>query len=335
MLSSTADHLYWMARRVERAENIARILDVTYRMSLLPQGISSPNQEWEAPLLITGLYRSFFEKHSESNAANVLDYMALDADNPSSIRACLRSARENGRAVRGAISSEMWETLNATWLKLSGVDADELRESGITSFFDRVKTRSHLFRGVTVGTMLQDEAYHFIRLGTFFERADNTARLLDVKYHVLLPSVRDVGGAADYYQWGAVLRSLSAFEAYRKIYRGGITPRRVAELLLLRDDVPRSMHACLKDVYQRLQVISGRSEGECQRLAGELHASLRFGRIEEIFRAGLHEFLTDFLRRMSDLGDEINREFLWPVPADDMREDGVETAGQRQWQRQG
>jgi uncharacterized alpha-E superfamily protein len=168
----------------------------------------------------------------------------------------------------------MWEVLNTTWLELQRMDESRLDSAGVTDFFFWVKDRSHLFRGVTVGTALRDQAFHFNRLGIFLERSDNTARILDVKYHVLLPSVEDVGGAVDYYQWAAVLRSVSAFESYRKVYRDVITPVRVAELLILRDDMPRSLHSCMNEVYDILQVLATPQASEAVRLAGELHAEL-------------------------------------------------------------
>jgi uncharacterized alpha-E superfamily protein len=161
-----------------------------------------------------------------------------------------------------------------------------------------------------VGTALHDQAFQFNRLGTFLDRADNTSRILDVKYHVLLPSVEDVGGAVDYYQWAAVLRSVSAFESYRKVYRDAITPLRVAELLILRDNMPRSLHACMDEAYGILQMLATPQAGEAVRLAGELHAELHFGRIECIFNTGLHEYLTGFLDRITTLGSEINRGFF-------------------------
>ena len=310
MLSRTANNLYWMARYVERAESTARILEVTYRMSLMPQAPELVKQEWFAPLNITGTLFPFSGRYSEVCARDVLRYMVLDPDKPSSIYSCAKGARENARAVRGRITSEMWEVLNSTWLELQNVRESRLDSEGVVQFFDWVKERSHLFRGVTVGTALRDQAFHFNRLGTFLERADNTARILDVKYHVLLPSVEDVGGAVDYYQWAAVLRSVSAFEAYRKVYRDLITPLRVAELLILHKNMPRSPHACMAEAYDMLQVLSTPQAEEAVRLAGELHAELHFGRIEKIFGLGLHEYLTGFLTRINTLGSEINRGFF-------------------------
>src|SRR5258708_1431948 len=253
MLSRVASTLYWMSRYVERAENTARVLDVTWRMSLLVKEPELRNQEWFAPLNITGTLFPFAGRHDEVCAREVLHFMALDAENPGSIFSCARTARENARAVRGSITSEMWEVLNSTWLEMQHMDEDKMEARGVSSFFDWVKERSHLFRGVTFGTMHRDDAYEFARLGTHMERADSTARILDVKYHILLPSVKDVGGAVDYYQWSAILRSVAAFEAYRKVYRDVITPLKLAELLIVRDDIPTRLPSSLPHVFHTLR----------------------------------------------------------------------------------
>jgi uncharacterized alpha-E superfamily protein len=318
MLSRAANNLYWMSRHIERAENTARLLDVTHRMSLLPYRIHETEQSWAEPwalpLIINGLASNYYERYpGPLSPDQVLRFMVLDPANPSSLYSCVQSARENARTVRGAITSEMYEDINATWLEMRNQDHDRLQAGGIGEFFEWVKIRSHQFRGVTFGTMLRDEGYNFIRLGTFIERADNTARLLDVKYHTLLPSAADVGGAVDYYQWGALLRSLSAFDAYRKVYRDLITPTKVTELLVLRDDVPRSLHACMNDIYDILKVICDDSSLEAERLAGELHAQLHYGRTEQIIALGLHEYLMAFLGKLMLLTTEINRDFLVPV----------------------
>lgn len=312
MLSSTADHLYWMARSMERAENTARMLDVTYRMSLLKGATQEPHQQWRAMLSISGLHYEYSQAYGEVTADQVVHFMALDESNPSSIVSSLQNARENGRAVRGTITSEMWEALNATWLEMRSRCETGIPADGVSAFFDWVKERSHLSRGLTHGTMLRGDAFGFLRLGTFFERADNTARILDVKYHILLPSLTDVGGAADYYQWGALLRSVSAFESYRKVYRDVITPRRVAELLILRGDMPRSLMACVQEVNRLVQEIDGPRARDLQRLVGLLYAELHYGRIDDIIAIGLHEYLTDVVARLNAIGDEINRTYFWP-----------------------
>lgn len=310
MLARTADNLFWMARHIERAENTARVLDVAHRSALLPLDIEGAEAYlWYAPLNITGCAEGYEKKYGLAQADTVTHFMALDPDNPSSIYSCLKSARENARAVRGAITSEMWEVINSTWLELNR-QASHVHSDKFSDFFEWVKGRSHLFRGVTLGTILKDVALSFIKLGTFLERADNTARILDVKYHILLPSVSDVGGAADYYQWGSLLKSVSAFEAYRKIYRDVISPLRVAELLILREDMPRSLHACMNEVEVALLDINGLSGREARRLAGEQHAALHFGLIDDVFSQGLHEFITDFLAHTAILSREIRGAYL-------------------------
>jgi uncharacterized alpha-E superfamily protein len=316
MLSRVASSLYWMSRYVERAENTARVLDVTWRMSLLVKEAQLQDQEWFAPLNIMGTLFPFAGRHNEVNAREVLHFLALDPDNPSSIYACARQARENARSVRGAITSEMWEVLNSTWLEMQQMDEEKMQARGVSAFFDWVKERSHLFRGVTFGTMHRDDAYEFARLGTHMERADSTARILDVKYHVLLPSVKDVGGAVDYYQWSAVLRSVSAYEAYRKVYRDVITPIKLAELLILRDDIPRSLRFCLRQVHDTLGRVQNAQSGETLRCAGQVLSGLQHGRVSDIFSGGLHEYLTEFLDSMQQLSFQIQKSFFSATPVE-------------------
>ena len=313
MLSRVASNLYWMSRYVERAENTARVLDVAWRMSLLVKDPELQDQEWFAPLNITGSLFPFSGRHNEVCAKEVLHFMALDPENPSSIYACAHQARENARAVRGSINSEMWEVLNSTWLEVQQMTEERVLARGMSTFFDWVKDRSHLFRGVTFGTMRRDDAYHFARLGTHLERADSTARILDVKYHILLPSVKEVGGAVDYYQWSAVLRSVSAFETYRKVYRDVITPLKLAELLILRDDIPRSLHFCIRQANDTLNVVKNAQSGETLRLAGQMLAALQYGRISDIFAGGLHEYLTEFLDSSQELSSDIQKSFFAPT----------------------
>ena len=278
------------------------------------QGQAAREGYWGAALGITGLEADYKAKHGAITPARVLGFMAVDPANPASILACLRAARENCHAVRGTVTSEVWETLNTTWLEAretaAALKRRALQGSELTQFCEWVKFRSHLSRGVTVGTMLQDEALHFVRLGTFLERADNTARLLDVKFDEHAPS----GGAEDeYYEWAALLRSVSAFEIYRKVYRDVITPQRVAELLILSEAMPRSLHACLREVDQILGLVANARSRDTQRRAGELHARLRYARIDDILELGLHRFLTEFLERTADLGNRIAQDFLVPI----------------------
>jgi uncharacterized alpha-E superfamily protein len=318
MLSRTADHLFWMSRYTERAENTARMLDVNYQTALLPQSAAVAQVGWEGLLSISELLPAFRARFGDNaiTSRNVLDFMVRDENNPSSIVSCLRAARENARAVRGTLTTEFWETQNATWLKLMGYLKTRDFERDPGAFFEWVKHRSHLSRGVAIGTMLQDEAFHFYRMGTFLERADNTARLLDVKFHAVQS---DFFGAAseldqeyDFYHWSAILRSVSAFEVYRKVYRDVITPERVAELLILRADMPRSLAASLNEVVNNLSVVANDHSQETLRRAGKLRADLQFARIDEILATGLHAFLTQFLDRVNELGGRISQDFLVP-----------------------
>ena len=353
MLSRTADHLFWMARYMERAENTARMLDVNYQMSLLPQSEEAAERGWRGLLSISELTGDFAERHGTVTPKSVMDYMVSDAKNGSSIRSCLMAARENARAVRGTLTTEVWETQNQTWLEFQRMVATDAFQKSPGEAFEWVKFRSHLSRGVTVGTMLQDQAFHFLRIGSFLERSDNTARLLDVKFHSaegemlgrsgmrqgmsaggmsqsmggMTQSLDPLGGAPagdgegngkdveyDFYHWSAVLRSVSGFEVYRKVYRNVIRPEKVAELLILRHDMPRSLAACMHEVVSNLQRVANEQSKDTLRLAGRLDADLEFGRIDEILATGLHAYLTQFLERVNALGAGISRDFLVPIP---------------------
>ena len=351
MLSRTADHLFWMARYMERAENTARMLDVNYQMSLLPQSEAAAERGWRGLLSISELTGDFAKRYGGVTAKNVMDYMVSDAANGSSIRSCLMAARENARAVRGTLTTEVWETQNQTWLEFQRMVATDAFQRSPGEAFEWVKFRSHLSRGVTVGTMLQDEAFHFLRIGSFLERADNTARLVDVKFHavdseffgfgsatglrrdrlaILQAQAQSQGAVApgpaagdgngkdvefDFYHWSAVLRSVSGFEVYRKVYRNVIRPERVAELLILRPDMPRSLAACMHEVVSNLHRVANEQSKDTLRLAGRLDADLQYGRIDEILATGLHAYLTQFLERVNALGVGISRDFLVPVAA--------------------
>ncbi len=317
MLSRTADHLYWMARYTERAENTARMLDVAVQTSMLPQSLEDVERAWRAMLGISELEAAFDAKHDVLDAQSVLAFMVSDPTNPSSIAACLTGARENARAVRGALTTEVWETQNATWLDMQRrLDSDVL-SSDPSAFFEWVKYRSHLSRGVAMGTMLTDEAMLFMGLGTFLERADNTARILDVKYHAAkaMGKGEDALTQRDFYYWSALLRSVSGFEIYRKVYRDVITPERVAELLMLRDDMPRSLLACMAQVVANLKEVRNDVSADTERMAGKIHSELQFARIEDILEAGLHDTLTNFMERIFELGNRISRDFLVPLAA--------------------
>jgi len=314
MLSRTADHLFWMSRYTERAENTARMLDVNYQTSLLPQSEAVAQVGWQGLLSISELLSSYKERYGDIQARDVMDFMVKDESNPSSILSCLGAARENARAVRGTLTTEVWETQNTTWLEVKRMVKSGAFEADPAQFFEWVKFRSHLSRGVTVGTMLMDEALYFMRMGTFLERADNTARLVDVKFHAVqsdfFGTANEKDQEYDFYHWSAILRSVSGFEVYRKVYRDVIRPERVAELLVLRSDMPRSLHASLNEVVNNLSLVASDPSSETLRRAGKLRAELQYGRIDEILTTGLHAYLTQFLDRVNDLGANISREFL-------------------------
>jgi uncharacterized alpha-E superfamily protein len=304
MLSRTADHLFWMSRYMERAENTARMLDVNYQTALLPQSDAVAELGWRGLLAISELTGDYTKRYGAIHPARLMEFMVSDEENPSSIVSCLRAARENARAVRGTLTTEVWETQNQTWLEFN-----KLLASG-----ELKRDPAHLSRGVAVGTMLQDEAFHFVRIGSFLERADNTARMLDVKFHDV---DSDFYGNADerdneyeFYHWSAILRSVSGFEVYRKVYRNVIQPEKVAELLILRADMPRSLAHCMNRMLSNLRSVANTNSGDTLRRAGRLEADLRFGRIDEILATGLHAFLTQFLANVGELGVGISRDFL-------------------------
>jgi uncharacterized alpha-E superfamily protein len=290
------------------------MLDVAVQTSMLPQSAQDTEQAWRAILGISELQDAFDARYAVLDERSVIAFMVGDPANPSSIVSCLTAARENARAVRGVLTTEVWETQNATWIELR----DRLRQGldGVDpgEFFDWVKHRCHLARGVTLGTMLDDEALVFIRLGTFLERADNTARLLDVKYHEAgAAATHDVLTQREFYYWAALLRSVAGFEIYRKVYRDSVTPSRVAELLMLRADMPRSLLACMEQVLANLKAVRNDVSAGTERLAGKMHADLQFARIEDVLAAGMDATLGRFMENIYALGNGISRDFLVPL----------------------
>jgi uncharacterized alpha-E superfamily protein len=310
MLSRTADHLYWMARYTERAENLARMLDVNCRMTLLRQEEDAVRRRWTSTLSTVGQLEPFLTAHGSVTQATAIDWISFERSNPGSIEQCLNLARENAHAVRGTLTSETWETLNATWLEIRGFRRDTVSEQALANFFEWVKFRSHLARGVIQGTMLHDDALEFTWLGTYLERADNTARILDARFEMLAEDAANSNDAGDYYEWSALLRSVSAFEIYRKVYRDLITPRRVAELLILRESMPRALRHCMSRVHQVLIKVANERSAETLRRAGEIDATLQYGRIDDMLAVGLRSYLNGFLQRNGDLGARIADDFL-------------------------
>ena len=313
MLSRTADHLYWMSRYIERAESLARLVDAHYRMSLLPHSGETLAQSLSSTMTALHIEEAYRNRYDTIEPRAVFEFVSLDREFSGSILSCLRAARENARAVRGSLTSELWETLNSTWLEARSLVSRRSPQAAadIGQFVEWVKERSHLTRGVTIGTMMRDEAFHFTRIGTFLERADSTARILTAHQIDLVPGA-DAGAVPDPYEWSVLLRALSAFEVYRRVFRDVITPLKVAQLLILRDNMPRSLLRCCKEVYQNLKSVANDQSAETERRAGEMHAMLHFTRMEEITAVGLPRFLEQFLARLRDLGDRIGSDFLLP-----------------------
>ncbi len=310
MLSRVANSIYWMNRYVERAENVARFVDVNLNLLLdAPMGM---DQQWEPIVITTGDQAFFQQRYGEATAENILKFLTFDRDYPNSIISCLRSARENARSVREVISSEMWEQVNDFYLMVNeAADVGSLSE--LHRFFPEVKMASHLFAGVMDATMTHNEGWHFGQLGRLLERADKTGRILDVKYYILLPAVTDVGSSLDDLQWIALLKSASAYEMYRKRqYR--ITPRSVTEFLILNREFPRSILFCLLEAERSLHKISGTTPGtwrtDSDRTLGRLRSELDYLTIDEIIQQGLHEFLDSLQIRLNDVGDKIFSDFF-------------------------
>ncbi|MBX9739684.1 MAG: alpha-E domain-containing protein [Beijerinckiaceae bacterium] len=317
MLSRTADNLFWLARYMERADFLARLIEATQRLSTLPTAYGGTGSEWESTLNAAGALETYelaFDKVTEGDA---IHFLAFDSKNPSSIRNCIELARTNARAVRTALTIEMWQSINTAWLELKRFETSlgakgTIDRVELSRFLDFVKKTSLDFDGSANRTMLRNDAYWFSRLGLYVERVDTTARILDVKYHVLLPETEAVGGTIDYFQWTAILRAVSALTAYHWVYKGGVKPWLVADLLILRPEMPRSLHFCYDNIVRLLDAIArayGR-QGPSQRHARSVLSRLENASIKEIFETGLHEFLTGFIEDNDRLGSNIAEQYL-------------------------
>ena len=312
MLSRTADNLYWLARYVERAEYIARILEATQRLTSLPLAYVGESNEWESAVATAGCANAFYAVHEEANEENVTDFLAFSSANTSSIKSCFEVARTNARAVRTALTVEMWDAINGTWLELRRYGNGPTSREELSRFLRWVQESSLRFDGSAYRTMLRNDAYWFTRLGVYLERADNTARILDVKYHLLLPEQEHVGGPLDYFQWAAILRSVSALTAYHWVYRESMKPWLVADLLILNDQMPRSLASCYGNIVRYLDAIAvayGRP-GPVLRLARAVRRRLEHARMDEIFQGGLHEFIGQFIADNNRIGATISRQYL-------------------------
>lgn len=307
MLARTAENLFWLARYMERADYVARLLQVASRLGSTQSdvGIEGGN-EWHSTIVAAGCEQAFYARHPIASEEAVTRFLVAEPDNPSSITCCLETARRNARTVRTGLTADMWDAINSTWLGLRDYDAAHLPLERVADFLDWTKQRAALFNGAYATSMLRNDAYYFTRLGTMLERADNTARILDVKYHILLPRPEDVGSVLDYFQWAALLRVVSALRAYHVLYPGRIRARCVADLLILRPELPRSLLYCFEHVSKSLELIQGGPrQSPAHMLAGSLHAQLRYAQIETVVAKGLHEYLTDLIDRSFDLGRQI------------------------------
>jgi len=312
MLSRTADNLYWLARLMERADCIARIIDAAQRLVSMPQVTGETTNEWESAIATACCVDAFKARHDQADARNVVEFLAFAHDNPASIRNCVEIARTNARAVRTALTGEMWDAINSAWLEVKRFNPDRTQGEELSRFLAFVKEASLRFDGAAFRTMLRNDAYCFSRLGILIERADATARILDVKYHVLLPEQARVGGPLDYFQWVSILRSVSARTSYHWVYRDSVKPWLVADLLILNRQMPRSLASCYENLSRYLDDLAqyyGR-QGNSQRLARSTLTRLSNASMEEIFQDGLHEFIGGFIAENNRLGAAITEQYL-------------------------
>jgi uncharacterized alpha-E superfamily protein len=325
LLSRVADSVYWMSRYIERAENVARFIDVNLQLTMEAPAAA---QQWRPLIDTSGDAEVFFERHPAATREAVIGFLTFDSQNPNSILSCLRAARENARSVRDTISSEMWEQANRLFLMM----LDEITGAGTGTpheLYRELKLACHLFQGITDSTMSHNEAWHFIRLGRMLERADKTTRILDVKYFLLLPRLEDVGSPIDDVQWAAVLKSVSGFEMYRKRY-GRIKPDGVAEFLLLDREFPRAVRHCVIGASKSLHAITGNPQdtfgNSAERLVGHLRADLDYTPIRDIINGGLHEFLDDLQGKLNRVDHSVYDTFFGMRPTGEMAQKQTQSA---------
>jgi uncharacterized alpha-E superfamily protein len=312
MLSRTADNLFWLSRYVERAEYIARVLEATQRLTSMPLSYVGSTNEWESAVATAGCGHAFSQNYDEANEDNVTAFLAFSPSNPSSIRSCFEIARSNARAVRTALTAEMWDAINGAWLELKRFGNGPTSREELMRFLRWVQETSLRFDGSAYRTMLRNDAYWFSRLGLYVERADNTARILDVKYHLLLPATEPVGGSLDHFQWSAILRTVSANTAYHWVYRDSLKPWLVADLLILNEQMPRSLASCYENLVRYTDAIAhayGR-QGPAQRKARAVRTRLQNSKMEEIFQSGLHEFIGGFISDNNQIGAAVSEQYL-------------------------
>ncbi len=309
LLGRTANGLYWMSRYIERAENMARIVDAGLRLALTRTDSSA--DEWNSVLVSAGTAQAFAAKHDDYSAGTVSDFLLRDTSNPSSVLSSIETARTNARMVRTALTRETWESINEAWMSFRRMLAAPIDQRELPAILDRIKRETAQIRGAFYGTMLRNEIFDFAQLGSYVERADNTARILDVKYYVLLPSVSWVGSSLDNYQWESILRSVSAHRSYRWVYEGDYRPAHIADFLILNRRMPRSLAFCYRMIGESLTFLAD-EYGErhaCHDTLEEILSMLKPGTINAIFDGGLHEFLGGFIRCNNRLGDEVAQDY--------------------------
>ena len=311
MLSRTADNLYWLARYMERADTSARLLEVGSRISLIPSA-HGYRSEWDSLLQATGMAEGFAKKYGDPVQRNIESYLFFDHDNPSSVASCITSARENGRIVRTALTTQVWDALNTAFTELRALERRPRGEMELSRLTDWVMRHAAMVRGAIDATLLRNDGYNFLNIGYYLERADNTARLMDVKYYVLLPRVDFIGSGLDNYQWTTLLRAMGSHRAFHWAYGGEVTAGKIADFLILNPQCPRSLTTCgagIANHLGRLAKSYGR-ETEAQTQARALMAGIEGTRVEGIFEEGLHEYLTRFIEDTAALANGIHAAYL-------------------------
>jgi len=309
LLGRTANGIYWMSRYFERAENMARLIDAGLRMALTRT--QSAAEEWTSVVVSAGADHAFRAKHSEYTVGTVTDFLLRDTSNPSSVASVVEAGRLNARMVRTALTRETWEAINEAWMLLKRLLAAPIDERDLPKVLDAIKREIALIRGSIYGTMLRNEIFDFMQIGTYVERADNTARILDVKYFVLLPSISWVGSTLDNSQWESILRSVSAHRSYRWVYDAQYKPTNIADYLILNGRMPRSLAFCYRMITEHLGFLARdyRETHPCNTTAQQTCERLNIGSIKEIFDGGLHEFLSGFIRDNTRLSEEVAQHF--------------------------
>ncbi|WP_248304916.1 alpha-E domain-containing protein [Devosia sp. FKR38] len=311
MLGRTAQNLFWLSRYVERAENMARLLEVGYRMSLTSRREGGASEHLVSMMQAAEVDEAFASKDRVADVDTVANFMMFDPDNYSSVYSCLLAARTNARSVRTAITSDMWESINSAWLEFSQIKPRDVRGAKLLGLLEWVKDIGHQFRGALLGTILRDDGFAFLQAGNFIERADNTARILDMKYYVLLPRAKMVGGDLDIQQWTLILRAASAHRSYRHVYHDRYKAHNIADFLMLRPEMPRSLIFCAKYIEDNLATLSqfyGQKQS-CDEAASQLRSMVDGTDMDTIFSYGLHEFLTEFIARNNRVSDTLSESY--------------------------